>query len=142
MEMTDIEIVKSYRAAKEKKKQITILADLNLCQKEDIIAILVAGGVNRKELPRERKKKAPVAKSLIETDMPSDKENSATSPKFTDLQNTLILLALQEYRCKLVKSIADEQSKHDEFMAYNSERVQEIDFIMQVIEANENKEKN
>lgn len=57
MEMTDFEIVSSYREAKKKKDQIEILSDLNCCSKERIIEILKENGVSPKELPRNRKKK-------------------------------------------------------------------------------------
>lgn len=42
--MTPTEICKEYRAAKNKKKQIGILADQNLCSKSDIIKILAENG--------------------------------------------------------------------------------------------------
>ena len=41
MEMTAHEIVRSYKEAKDKKKQVGILAQLNLCTPEDIKKILV-----------------------------------------------------------------------------------------------------
>ncbi|HIU80042.1 MAG TPA: hypothetical protein IAC67_03910 [Candidatus Coproplasma excrementipullorum] len=56
MEMSPEEIVRDYRTAKNKGKQVTILAELNGCTREDIIAVLSAGGINPKELPRSRKK--------------------------------------------------------------------------------------
>lgn len=43
--MTDEEIVISYREAKSQKEQITILAQLNACQKADIIAVLERCGL-------------------------------------------------------------------------------------------------
>lgn len=57
MEMTDLEIVSSYRQAKKKKEQITILSQLNACSKEKIIEILKNNGIQKQELPRNRKKK-------------------------------------------------------------------------------------
>ena len=52
MEMAAHEIVRSYKEAKDKKKQVSILAQLNLCTPEDIKKILVEGGINWRELPR------------------------------------------------------------------------------------------
>ena len=43
--MTPEEIRKSYTGAKDRKKQITILADLNMCKKQDIIELLRKEGV-------------------------------------------------------------------------------------------------
>ena len=45
MQMTANEIVKSYREAKEKKKQIQILSELNACSTADIKQILRDNGV-------------------------------------------------------------------------------------------------
>lgn len=56
MQMNNAEIVKSYREAKDKKKQVSILAELNACEKEKIISILKDGGISDRELPRNRKK--------------------------------------------------------------------------------------
>ena len=51
MEMTDGEILRKYAQAKDPKKQIKILADLNLCGRDKIIRILIEQGVDPKELP-------------------------------------------------------------------------------------------
>lgn len=55
MHMTENEIVREYRGAKNKREQVTILSDLNSCEKEEIIEILLRNGVDQKELPRKRK---------------------------------------------------------------------------------------
>ena len=59
MEMAAHEIVRSYKEAKDKKKQVSILAQLNLCTPEDIKKILVEGGINWRELPRGKRIQAP-----------------------------------------------------------------------------------
>ena len=59
MEMTAHEIVRSYKEAKDKKKQVGILAQLNLCTPEDIKKILVEGGINWRELPRGKRIQSP-----------------------------------------------------------------------------------
>ena len=46
MTMTDNEIVREYKAAKNKQHQIEILADLNTTSKDEIKKILKANGVN------------------------------------------------------------------------------------------------
>lgn len=45
LQMTEHEIVQSYMLAKKRGEQIMILADLNCCQKEDIIEVLKKNGV-------------------------------------------------------------------------------------------------
>ena len=48
MTMTKDEIVRDYKAAKTPAKQITVLADLNACSKQEIVEILREAGC---ELP-------------------------------------------------------------------------------------------
>ena len=52
MQMTNEEIVKSYKEAKHKGQQIGILADLNVCPKDMIIDILVEGGIPKTAFSR------------------------------------------------------------------------------------------
>lgn len=47
--MSDLEIISDYRQASNKAKQISILANLNLCQPRDIAELLAANG---QELPK------------------------------------------------------------------------------------------
>lgn len=64
LNMTVGEIAKSFREAKDKSKQIQILAELNPpCTKEDIMTILKESGIDGRCLPRERKKKCSYSKS-------------------------------------------------------------------------------
>ena len=61
MQMTNEEIIREYRGAKNKKEQIKILADLNTCDTNTIKEILAAGGeavarpYKRSEKPEEKK---------------------------------------------------------------------------------------
>ena len=59
MEMAAHEIVRSYKEAKDKKKQVSILSQINLCTPEDIKKILVEGGINWRELPRGKRIQSP-----------------------------------------------------------------------------------
>lgn len=58
MEMSNEEIVRSYREAKDKAVQLGILADLNCCSKEYIKQILREGGISPQQLPRTSRKTA------------------------------------------------------------------------------------
>lgn len=49
MQMTEDEIVRSYRNAKNRNTQVTVLAQLNACQKEEIEQILEQKGVIKKK---------------------------------------------------------------------------------------------
>ncbi len=57
MQMTNEEIVRSYKEAADKKEQIKILAELNLVSKEAIRKILIEGGISHQSLPRASRKK-------------------------------------------------------------------------------------
>lgn len=48
------EIAREYRLAKDKEMQISILADLNMCRKEEIVNILEKQGI---EVPKRRGRK-------------------------------------------------------------------------------------
>lgn len=59
MQMTDSEILASYREAKDKGAQVKILAELNACPVQTIKDILIAQGVSPQQLPRTRGKNKP-----------------------------------------------------------------------------------
>jgi hypothetical protein len=87
MQMTNAEIVRSFNESADKKKQITILAELNTCREQAIVDILEADvTVNKRALggwkiaqAKKSAKKAtaerrhPVKKELVNT-MASEKE--------------------------------------------------------------------
>lgn len=58
MRMSNEEIVKNYREAKGKAKQLGILAELNACDEQKIKDILTEGGIDYRSFPRSRKEKA------------------------------------------------------------------------------------
>ena len=74
MSMNEREICREYREAKNKKYQITILADQNCCKEEEIVRILLENG---EELPKNKKKKALLKKE-------GTKEGGLTEEKATD----------------------------------------------------------
>lgn len=62
MQMSNEEIVRSYREAKDKAKQLEILSELNACDRQKIKDILAEGGIDHRQLPRSRKEKAADAR--------------------------------------------------------------------------------
>ena len=56
MQMTQQEIVTSFREAKDKREQIKILSQLNVCSEEEIRSILIKGGIDGRALPRKKRK--------------------------------------------------------------------------------------
>lgn len=72
MTMTNEEIVREYRAAKSRMKQIGILADENGCDNRTIVNILIEAGesVPGNFLPRKKQTARPVLVELAEEDKP------------------------------------------------------------------------
>ncbi len=113
MQMTEGEILNSYRHAKEKGKQIKILAELNACPVSRIEEILTEAGYLLNGHPR----KGPLPKSVINT---LDKENSkkeekGKSPKISaarisrKTEKGINTLEGEVYVSKNVKNILDEK---------------------------------
>ena len=81
MQMTDKEIIRSYKEALNKRKQIEVLSDLNACPREDIVNILSAAGVYNKpgkkpakkeDIPRVKKTKVKAVRSGGVSAMPEE----------------------------------------------------------------------
>ena len=70
MQMTNGDIVKSYKEAKEKKKQIEILAQLNACPVTTIREILVSEGV---QFPGPKPKKPESSTAETPAEAPKEK---------------------------------------------------------------------
>jgi hypothetical protein len=60
MQMTDEEILLSFKQAKNPPDQVQILADLNCCDVDTIKRILIDQGVDPRKLPRAKRKLNPV----------------------------------------------------------------------------------
>ncbi len=73
LEMTPEEIVRSYREALDKKHQLEILADLNVCSEDVIRKVLIENGVRPQEMPRQRKK-VPSAVAVEVKDFEKDRK--------------------------------------------------------------------
>ena len=84
MQMSNEEIVRNYREAKDKAKQLGILAELNACDKQKIKDILTEGGIDYRSFPRSKKeKKAP---ALAEDNKPEKAKRAAVQKKPVNTQ--------------------------------------------------------
>lgn len=144
MVMTNEDIVRSYKEAKDRRAQIKVLAELNVCPQELIIEILKEGGVDWRELPRQRKK-ADVAASSSE---PCGTVSSASadgsskglekaeaadkveSMKLGTPPAGIVEEALQLLRCDLVRTVKELREEYEAIMAQYSEKIGEIDLIL------------
>ena len=81
--MSNAEIVRSYQQAEDKKKQLKILAELNLCKNSEIVAILEANGVEVPEdVKRARKRKTFSLEDLPEVEVKQSQEDiTLTDPE-------------------------------------------------------------
>lgn len=75
-QMTEFEIIRDYGEALDKNEQIKILADLNVCKKEDIIAVLKKNGI-----PVPDKVGRKLYSRTTETNEKRDYEKKATNRK-------------------------------------------------------------
>lgn len=64
MTMNENEIVRDFKEAKEKRKQISILADMNQCSREEIRGVLLRNGISEAELPSK-----PGRRRAVETEV-------------------------------------------------------------------------
>jgi hypothetical protein len=94
MEMTNEEIVRSYRQAKFPEEQIKILADLNVCSRARIVRILKEGGVDPEELPK-----------LTERDAREPREARKQKPKMTPPKAPSPIVLEREIEDKLRKQV-------------------------------------
>ena len=85
MEMSNEEIVRRYRQAKNKRSQVNILAQLNCCSKDEIIEVLKQEGITDKQLPRAersdkgKKKSGEPAAEAKETEITAPLEKQETN---------------------------------------------------------------
>lgn len=95
MEMTNDEIVVRYRQAKEKGKQLNILADLNACSVDDIVNILVEhGGYKLDRLSRSRGKAKLLKKK--ESDKIVENLSNQVKESTVDIMNKHVEQALKK----------------------------------------------
>ena len=85
MEMSNEEIVRRYKLAKNKRSQVNILAQLNCCSKDEIIEVLKQEGITDKQLPRAersdkgKKKSGEPAEEAKETEITAPLANQETN---------------------------------------------------------------
>lgn len=144
MVMTNEDIVRSYKEAKDRRAQIKVLAELNVCPQELIIEILKEGGVDWRELPKQRKK-ADVAASSSEACETASSASADGSSKALEKAEAadkggcaelgapptgIVEEALKLLRCDLVRTVKELREEYEAIMAQYSEKIGEIDLIL------------
>lgn len=128
--MSEGEIVSSYRQAKDRIKQIPILAQLNNSTNEEIIEILKRNGISEEELPKKR-----ATKNKCENKKADDKrEKTSIAEESTDNEEE----KKKEYGVccipSAVKRACEEKAQAllGEIIALEEEYDQLQDFLMEV----------
>lgn len=81
MYMSNADIVKEYKEAKDRSAQVKILADQNCCSTEQIIGILVAGGIDHRCFSMLRRKQNLAAASAAEKVVKAEKKIPYKKPE-------------------------------------------------------------
>lgn len=81
MYMSNAEIVKEYKEAKDKSLQVRILADQNCCSVEQIIGILTASGIDHRCFSQLRRKQNQAAASAAEEVVKAEKKIPYKKPE-------------------------------------------------------------
>lgn len=92
MQMSNREIVNSYKEAKDRTQQVKILADLNCCSVEQIIGILTAAGIDHRcfsGLRRKMNKEAVSEAEKVVSKIPYKKPEIIPGPPEPDKQLTV-----------------------------------------------------
>lgn len=116
MQMTEFEILMSYRQAKEPKEQVKILAELNSTTIEHINEILKSQGVDGRVLPRPRKKK----EKTITSDTPKENVKNTNKTKTKKVKTSINSVDdVTDYIYELLKrkkELSDEIDKINEIL--------------------------
>lgn len=110
MYMKENEILAKYRRADNKREQIRVLAELNLCSENEIIALLEKNGVPKTEIPSLiGKKRGPARNSKLKNkevtqNMDTEKNNIKTSESV----ETSEAIKIPDEVIKLVKNRVNE----------------------------------
>lgn len=142
MQMSDSEIVRSYKEAKDKRSQVGVLAELNACSKDYIREILQRNGINAPKPGRKSTTEPEPVKAVL-TEMakkavkkePADPEIIKEKTKDQALKNEqteddtpdeLLLLATErlknlresraerEHDIQIMQSIVDDYKRREE----------------------------
>ena len=141
MVMTNEDIVRSWKEAKDRRAQIKILAELNVCSQEYIIEILKEGGVDPRALPRRRKQAA--VGSAAEAASSAEMVNAATSVAAVKAEGEgsreegikscssgIVEEALHLLRRQLVEQCREFKEEYEAMMAKFAEKISAIDLML------------
>ena len=139
MVMTDAEIVRSWKEAKDCNAQVRILAELNVCSMDKIIEILKSNGIDGRQLPRKKKAAPFVLSDKPEGAVEAASEGEAvceitettaaveTRIEVVDPCEGIVAEALEYYRADLVKTVAKLKEEYEAIVADYAAKISDID---------------
>lgn len=113
MHMTDEEICREYREAKKPKEQVMILADQNMCEKEEILKVLQNNGY---ELPGTHRTK-PVATKKPQTEIKEDKPKEMIKEERKAIPEA-VMVAIYSRMDELDKIIAEKTKEYQQLVEF------------------------
>ncbi len=105
--MTPGEILRDYNEAKDKRAQIQILAELNATSKEEIMAVLKAGGIDGRTLPHPQVSRP---KKKITLSPPEPPKMATVAAEHLDLLISALVCYRRQTELELEKAIAQADS--------------------------------
>lgn len=129
MQMTNADIVKEYKEAKDRTAQVKILADQNCCSEERIIGILVDGGIDHRCFSMLRRKrnqeaaaaaeKIPYKKPEIIPAPPEKKESAAPAEEHTPEVPKAVIAAVEDKITELQYMIEKNKEQAESLLQHN-----------------------
>lgn len=116
MQMTDFEILTSYKQAKDQKDQVKILAQLNNTSIENINEILKSQGIDGRVLPRPRKKKENNEKNITSKENYKKTNTTKTKKDKTSIKSADDVTDYIYELLKRKKELSDEIEKINEIL--------------------------
>lgn len=99
--MSPEKIASEWRQAKDKTKQIRILAELNLCPEAEIVAILKTQGVDGRQLPR-KYQKPPHRDAPLPSENPESADEPPMQPQ-ADPDPEYTFISKRQEECDLLR---------------------------------------
>ena len=112
MHMKDIEIVGRFKRAENQKEQVLILAELNACEKEEIIEVLKKNGIDTSKVEEQMKPKKRGRKKKEETKVEEKKITVVEEPVVEEVADEPVVEEKEEAKHiipKIVKSIVEDR---------------------------------
>lgn len=134
MTMTENEIVRNYREAKNKRQQIEILADLNAISQDEIKAILKKNGVDLRGGNYRAKKPAVINQDFEDAvnEMIEDSKNEPEQEPIPECVQWLINLGMQQLDIQIAEKDKELRRIMDELEDLKAKKIQVLSHMHKI----------